>query len=408
MKSRILLMLISICMVMILSGETLNLEQCIDIARKGNPALQQSRIDTEIGQSRVRQAYSPLMPNVSVSSGISSSNQSSWDLGKSVGLNAGMTFYSPGMYSGIKSSRMSADVSRALRESTENDVITRISSLYYRILSTQKLIRVYEANISTAEENIKKTRAMYDMNVITESDVLKAEAQKGDFESRLLNQKQLYASYIHSMNILLGREPDAALKLMDVDVESTRIPEYTNARNVMLEQNPDYRVVRLQKDMGEVLLNASRETYLPSVSGNYNYSNTLEPSVDPVNSVSLSASWTLFNGLSRRENVQQRKLQLRQTEIELNNMVRVLEQQLRDLYTQFETYSEMIDINRRRLVSAQRDFEIVDQQYRLGEVTMLERMQAQVAVLSAESSLVEAQYSRKAVEYEILKLINKI
>ena len=408
MKLRIPLILLSMCAGMILSAETLDLQQCIDIARKGNPALQQSRIDTEIGQSRVRQSYSALMPNVSVSSGIASSSQTSWDLGKSVGLNAGMTFYSPGMYAGIRSSRLSADVSRALRESTENDVITRISSLYYRILSARKLIRVYEANINAAEENIKKTRAMYEMNVITESDVLKAETQKGDFQSRLLNQKQLYRSYIHSMNILLGREPDAELELADVDVETTRIPEYQRARDMMLEQNPDYRAVQLQKDMSKVMLSASKESYLPSVSGSYNYSNTLEPSVDPVNSVSLSASWTLFNGLSRRENVQQRKLQLRQAEIDMENTLRLLEQELRDLYSEFGTYTEMIDINRRRLASARRDFEIVDQQYRLGKVTMLERMQAQTTVLSAESSLVEAQYSRKAVEYEILKLINKI
>lgn len=408
MKLKTTLILISMCTGMILSAETLDLGQCINMARVGNPALQRSRIDTEIGQSRVRQSYGALMPNVSVSSGVSSSSRTSWDPGKNVGLNAGLTLYSPGMYSGIKSSKMSADVSRAVRKSTENEVITQISSLYYRILSTKKLIRVYEANISAAEENIKKTRAMYEMNVITESDVLKAETQKGDFESQLLNQKQQYKSYIHSLNILLGREPDAELELADVDVESTQIPEYTEAKNMMLEQNPDYRAIRLQKDMNNVLLNASKESYLPSVSGNYNYSNTLEPSVDPVNSVSLSASWTLFNGLSRRENVQQRKLQLKQTEIELDNTVRVLEQQLRDLYTQFETFTELIRINRRRLVSARRDFEIVDQQYRLGNVTMLERMQSQVAVLSAESSLVEAQYSRKAVEYEVLKLINKI
>ncbi|MDZ7820793.1 MAG: efflux RND transporter periplasmic adaptor subunit [Candidatus Marinimicrobia bacterium] len=210
------------------------------------------------------------------------------------------------------------------------------------------------------------------------------------------------------MNVLLGRDPGAELELEDINVDEIRIPEYDQAKAMLLVRNPEYRTVKLQKEMSRVLLNASKESYLPSISGQYQYSNTLESSVDPVNSVSLTASWTLFSGLSRRENVQQKKLQLQQADIELGNTVRVLEQELRDLYTQFGTYSSMIDINRRRLVSAKRDFEIVDQQYRLGEVTMLERMQAQIAVLSAESSLVEAQYSRKAVESEILKLIDKI
>ncbi|MBW6457863.1 MAG: TolC family protein, partial [FCB group bacterium] len=157
-----------------------------------------------------------------------------------------------------------------------------------------------------------------------------------------------------------------------------------------------------------ILLQSSKEAYLPSVTGSYSYSNQFDPVVDPANSVHLTASWTLFNGLSRREQVQQRKLQLEQTRVEVESATRVLEQQLRDLYTQFETYTSMIDINRRRLQSARRDFEIVNQQYQLGRVTILDRMQAQISVLSAESTLLEAQYSRKIVESGILKLINNI
>jgi outer membrane protein TolC len=86
----------------------------------------------------------------------------------------------------------------------------------------------------------------------------------------------------------------------------------------------------------------------------------------------------------------------------------LLDQQLSDYYTQYETYTAMIDINERRLESARRDFMIVNQQYELGKNTILERMQAQLAVLSAESSLVEAKYSRKTIEANILKLINNI
>lgn len=106
--------------------------------------------------------------------------------------------------------------------------------------------------------------------------------------------------------------------------------------------------------------------------------------------------------------MQQSKLQYEQAKINVDNTVRLLDQQLSDYYTQYETYTAMIDINERRLESARRDFEIVNQQYELGKNTILERMQAQLAVLSAESSLVEAKYSRKTVETNILKLINKI
>lgn len=408
MKIKSTLICISMCAGILLSAEILTLEECVDIARSNNPTVQQSQLYAEIGKSKVRQAYSFIMPSVSVSSGLTSSSQTSWDLGTSVGINAGMTFYSPGMYSGIKSARMSSSANRLNSLGSKNDIISQVSSLYYRILSTKKLIEVYEGNIEVAEENLKKTRSMYEQHVITESDVLKSEAQKGDFESQLLGQKQLYISYLRTMNVLLGRDARVDLDVVDVDVENVKVPEYDEARKMMLSDNPEYGSVLLQEKISKVLVSASKEAFLPSVSGSYSYGNSFDPALTPTNTVGISASWTLFNGLSRKENVQQSKLQLEQAEITVDNTVRLLDQQLSDYYTQFETYTAMIDINGRRLISAQRAFEIVNQQYELGKATILDRMQAQITVLSAESTLVEAKYSRKMVEAEILKLINKI
>ncbi len=407
MKIKSTLICISMFLGTFLFAETLTLKQCIDIAQTNNPTIQQRQLSSEIGKSKVKQSFSAIMPSVSVSSGLGSSSQNSWDLSQSMGISAGLTFYRPGLYSGIKSAKITGETNRAASISTQNDITTQVSTLYFRILSTKTLIQVYEGNIAVAEENLKKTRSMYKLKVITESDVLKSEVQKGDFESQLLIQKQLYISYLRSMNILLGRDANTGFDVADVDIDNIDIPKYDIAWNMMLKRNPDYESAQLQEQISKVVLNASKEAYLPSLSGQYSYTNTFDPLLTPTNSVNLSASWTLFNGLSRRENVQQKKLELEQTRITLDNTLRLLEQQLRDYYTQFETYTAMIDINKRRLKSAQRDFSIVNQQYRLGKVTILDRMQAQISVLSAESSLVEAQYSRKMVESEIHKLINK-
>ena len=408
MKIKSTLICVSMCIGVLLSAETLSIQECIDIARSNNPNIQQSELNSEIGKSKVRQAYSTVMPSVSVSSGLSSGSETNWVLGSSYGLSAGMTFYAPGMYSGIKSAKLNSQASRLNKLSSVNDVVSQVSSLYYRILSTQKMIEVYKGNIGVAEENLKKTRSMYEQRVITESDVLKSEAQKGDFESQLLQQQQMLTSYLRSMNIMLGRDPLAEFEVVDVDVEHVDIPEYKEARAMMMKDNPQYNYTLMQKELSKTLVGASKEAFLPSVSGSFSHGGSYDPAVSASNSVGVTASWTLFNGLSRKENVQQSKLQYEQAKIDADNIVRLLDQQLSDYYTQFETYTAMIDINERRLMSAKRAFEIVNQQYEVGDATILDRMQAQITVLSAESSLVEAKYSRKMVETEILKLINKI
>ncbi len=408
MKIKSLLVCISICAATILPAETLSLEECVDIARSNNPNIQQTELNAEIGRSKVRQAYSSVMPNVSVSSGLSSGSTTSWDLGSSYSVSAGMTFYAPGMYSGIKSARLNSQANRLNTANNTNSVVSQVSNLYYRILSAQKMIQVYEGNIEVAEENLSKTRSMYEEGVITESDVLKSEAQKGDFQSQLLGQKQQLISYLRSMNILLGRDARADLAVVDIDVEDVMVPEYKEARNLMLKDNPEFGAVALQEKISKVLVSASKEAFLPSVSGSFNHGGSYDPATSASSSVGVTASWTLFNGLSRRENMQQNKLRHEQAVINVDNTLRLLDQQLSDYYTQFETYTAMIEINEQRLQSARRAFQIVNQQYELGKSTILDRMQSQLAVFSAESALVEAKYSRKMVETEILKLINKI
>lgn len=261
MKIKSTLICISMCIGAVLSAETLTLEQCVDIARSNNPNIQQSELNAEIGKSKVRQAYSVVMPSVSVSSGISSGSETSWALGSSYGVSAGMTFYAPGMYSGIKSSRLNSEANKLNTLSNTNDVVNQVSSMYYQILSTKQMIEVYEGNIAVAEENLKKTRSMFEQGVITESDVLKSEAQKGDFESQLLMQKQMLVSYLRSMNIMLGRDPRADLDVVNVDVDKIVIPEYKEARQMMMTNNPEYNSVLIQEKIGKVLVGASKEAF---------------------------------------------------------------------------------------------------------------------------------------------------
>jgi len=118
------LICLSMCAGMLLSAETLTLEECVDIARSNNPSIQQTELNAEIGKSKVRQAYSAVMPNLSVSSGLSTSSQTSWDLGTSMGINAGMTFYAPGMYSGIKSAKMSGTANCLNSLGNENNIVS--------------------------------------------------------------------------------------------------------------------------------------------------------------------------------------------------------------------------------------------------------------------------------------------
>lgn len=391
-----------------LSAEELTMGKCIDLALKNNISVQSGELSNRLSQSQTTQAYGRLLPSVTASAGLSANDATSWDPGQTAGISAGLTLYTPGLYSGLKTAKLSEAVSLETARQNELDVVGQVRSMYFKILNTKELMDVYKENIAVAEENLKRTRQMYELGNITESDVLKSEVQKGDFESQWLNYKQLYLSYVRSLNVLMGRHALDDLSVLPVDVEQIEIPEYAAAYDQMLENNPYIRSLKYNQDVSKVALTASKTSYLPTVSASYGYSYNSEAIGSKTGqSAGLSASWTLFNGLNRRETVQQKRIAVEQAELSVEETVLNFEKMLTDYYTQYEIYSELIQINKKRLSSAKRDFEIVNQQYRIGNVTILDRMQAQISVLSAESALSEALYSRILLESEINKLINK-
>ena len=91
--------------------------------------------------------------------------------------------------------------------------------------------------------------------------------------------------------------------------------------------------------------------------------------------------------------------------IELNESERELTQQLADLYTSLETYTEMMIIQQKNIKSAQRDLKLSSERYAVGASTTLDQMDAQASLLESQSSLLKIQYSRKIVEAEVKQLL---
>ena len=74
-------------------------------------------------------------------------------------------------------------------------------------------------------------------------------------------------------------------------------------------------------------------------------------------------------------------------------------------YSNFENHNKVIALQGKNLESARKDYELVTRQCETGLATMLEQTTAQVSLLSAQTNLVKAKYSRKIVESQIKQLL---
>ncbi|MEA3500589.1 MAG: TolC family protein [Candidatus Marinimicrobia bacterium] len=407
MKRMILIILISnFTFLFAQNNESLTLNDCIDLAIKNNPTLERSELTVDQMHVNTKKAYSYLYPSVRLSASSSASESGDWEMGWSAGGSVSQNIYQPGMFSGIKQTKATEKMSRINNSDVISQIRESVSNYFYQILASKNLISVYEKNILFSEENLKKIRNMYELGSNTESDVLKAEVQKSTFESQLIQEKQNKLGLTRSLNLLMGRNADVNLSLKESVVRESKIPSIIKAKEFLFKNNPDLLALYKEKQIQQLSLKISRESYLPSLSASYSYSKGESYGVETTNnSISLNAGVTIFNGFNKKNSVEYEKIGLKSVEVKIREKKQILEQMLVQYYTSLETYVKLIKIKEIELKSAKRDLELVTQQYQIGSSTILEQMNAQLSVLNAESALVKSKYSKKIVEVKIQELI---
>jgi len=412
MKKIFSLCLLILIMTPLLQAESvLTLEACQELAFKANANLLQSRLDAEKTGLTVKQSYSELYP--SVSGRLSASTSRSDNAGVTVD-NSGYTLsgtinqniYYPGLFSALKAAKFSEEIAGLNLNEAKQVLKSSIINLYFSILASDELIAVYRENIRFAEENLKRVRAMYELGSRTESDLLKIEVQKGQFETQLLTEEQRNGSLRRQLNILLGRNPLDAVILQPIEPEIAELPGIEEARKLMIESNPSLLALKKQIEIQKINIKVKRENYLPTVSGNYTYSyRDDDTGALKSSSVGLSASIALFNGFSRSTEKQKAEIDLKRLELQWESLVKDYLSNLEGLYSTLETYRKMENIHEISRRSAQRDYELVTRQLEIGSGTILDQLDAQLSVLSSESRLVETRYNTKITEAQINQLL---
>ncbi len=397
------------------TNEKLSLDECLQMALKNNPSLKQSGLSVEQAQLSTKQSYSNLYPSIGVSAGAATSDnnlpgsewQSQWNVQGSVN----QSIYSPGMYSGIRLAKANEKISKISDEDLKFQIRLSVENYYFQILTSYALISVYEDNIRSAAENLEKIKMMYKVGAKTESDVLKADVQKGDFEARLLSELEWLQNYKRSLNTTMGRSPNIDFEIENISAEKVDIPDLEAAKAALLENNREYQALKQSFKSQEILLKIAKEAYLPSLSGYYSYSRSDQwaNGADLAsNQVGLRASLDLFNGFYKNQSVQKEKLNLEKSQIELEAKQRELTAQLTNLYTSLQTYNNLITIDEKNVESSRRDLELVTARYAVGASTILDQMNAQASLLQSQSNLVKAKYSRKIVEAQIKQLLGQM
>lgn len=296
---------------------------------------------------------------------------------------------------GVESSRVGLD---AVRE----DLLLATATAYFNVLKAASGLEIAEAARLRAEERLKVARARFDVGEVTRADVLRAEAEAAEAEAELIRSRSLLTDSVNLLRRLTGITGDLTtvepVPAPDVDMDIDELLKTAYAKR------RDYRRSVLDEHASEEGVKVAKGSFLPTLDAEGSYvhrdqhpSTTflLEDSV----SGTLVLRYPLFEGLLRKNELDEARSLLRENELRRLALKRDIEVEVRDDQNNLATLRAVLESLSKQVAFAEEDYKMVFEQFKYGVATTVDVVDSDANLVAAQRSLASARY-----DFEIAKL----
>jgi outer membrane protein len=387
-------------------GRVLTLDEAIAIALEAQPTIQATLYDYAAARARVREAFAPLLPQLSgtVSSTRSSGVLSTSTTGRSVPVVVNRqpadTFLAQVQLSQLLfdfgKTMAATQVARKLAEVTAEGVELQrqlialtVKEAYTNILLAQRLIRVQEQAVERAELNLSSAKGFFDVGTQPLSTVVRAEVDVANAKVDLINARNALRTARVALNTALAIDASTQTEIQDnLEYEATTI-DRAALRTEAIRQSPEYRQARLQSAAAEAGVQQASRNFLPNVSGTGAYGGS-QLELNPSWSLGVVFSWNIFDGGNLIAAYDAAKANMGAATARVKVAELTLIQNLEQAEIAVEAAQERIQAAKVLIASSQENFRLAQGRFDVGVGTILELTDAQLALTQAQNTEAQA------------------
>lgn len=296
------------------------------------------------------------------------------------------------------------------RVQVEN-TITAVLGGYYNIVQLKNRARVYEKAVQLGEERVQIARDMQVIGSGSGLEVLQAEVDFNTDRSQLLDLQKRIAEAEIALNLLLARDPAT---LFSVEDTIALMPpfDYEQLRNKMDAGNAALQISEMETEMAMNRLKDIQGRRWPVVGVNLGYNFNVQSSqsgfvIDGRTSgvnYGITASMSIFDGFNVNRQQKNARIGLESARLQLKSHKSELEALLLSTHKAYQARLQMLALEKSNRVTAEVNFDVASERFRLGELSGLEYREAQKNLLQADERLISAGYEVRLLEIALLQI----
>jgi len=400
-------------------------------ARASDPQLAGAEATNQANSESVDQARSALLPQIGASLAYSQSHGSSGgpqfvtneDGSQSlVNVTSSADNYSRTLsgrldqsildlskWTALKSARATVKSSDATYEAAQQDLLIRVATAYFDVLTAEDALRFAQANEQALNRQMEQAQQRFDVGLSAITDVNDAKAQHDTAVASVITAQNTLDDNNEALRQLTNKEPGELKKLRDklpLDKPNPENPESWVA--VAVEQNPVLSSYAYSLEAANANIQTARSGHLPTINGQVLYSKSprwSDTSASSFNdafhtnseswstSVGLTLNVPIFSGGYTQSRVRQSIYTRDAAQDQFELQKRLIERSTRNSYRAVIAGASQVEATRQAVVSAQSSLDATQAGYEVGTRTIVNVLISQQQLLSAQSSYSQARHA---------------
>ncbi|MBD0402259.1 TolC family protein [Flammeovirga sp. EKP202] len=419
-------------------SEQLSLENVIDEAIAENMNYKASQYGTLSGDELRRVANSALMPSINASLAGTWIDPQTAD--RAFGTRAErqllgtlelqQVIYSEKVFVNARVQKYLQQSRKAGNEQVMLDVVYQSAVAYFNLLYAKTQIQITERYLESTKRNLEIAQLRENVGYSGNSDVYRWQSNLAQSEQQVIDANLQERQQMLVLNNLLNRQMSAPIYVRDVELTDGIYAGLASEGMANLVNDPislliisDYIVEKavvqrpiVQQYAAQMLAiqrqqsSDSRNRFIPEVALQGSYNRFLArggsgtesivipggtTGLDPLDqnwSISVVASIPLFSGFQKSRNYQKTKYDKLQLESQQRQINLDVEKEVRAALYELASTSTNITNSREAMEAAQKNFEIVRDNYSKGRVSIIELIDAQNNAFESEQNAANAVY----------------
>ena len=428
------------------------LEECVLLALEKNISIQQSELDLASAEIDKDDAIGSFMPRINAQSQHIWNNGLSQNITNGLIENLTTQFSSFGGNIGVTLFNGKQNINQLSRanlnilarqyqlENMKDDVSLFVANAYLQVMFNRELEQVQRYQLELAEQELERTELSIEAGVLTEAEVFEIEANIASQEQAVIQAENAYRlSKISLAQLLLITDyENFEIAKEDFDLPFSEIltenPKVIYEKALTLRNDIKFGITNIE--IAEKDIDLAKGALMPTLSAFYNYNTRISYSdrfidsgktietpigivkqngaivvsefpqreiVAPLSfskqfgqndgqSYGLSLNIPIFNGLSVKNNIKRRRLNLTRLENQFEQTKLDLENTINQAYNNAKGAFKFYEASEKTLFARQQAFEIAKQRFDAGVMNSFDYVQSRQRYQIAASDIIRAKF----------------